>query len=161
LWSWGCNNAWRLGDGTDINRNSPTHIGTDNDWQSVSAGAAFSMALKTDHSIYVWGYAGYGSLGNGGGAEVQIPTALGICNLATEQFTNSAVNVFPNPTKNYLNITTTATLQKTIIYNLLGAKVYEQPYNETIDVSSFANGMYVVKFYTDDNAVFVEKFVKE
>ncbi|WP_395043602.1 T9SS type A sorting domain-containing protein [Flavobacterium sp.] len=161
LWGWGRNAGFSLGNGTETNILSPTQIGIDSDWQMVSAGGASSIGLKTDNSIYVWGFAELGALGNGGGAIVTVPTALGTCTLANENFTKTQITIYPNPTKNTLNITTTIPLHKIIIYNLLGAKVYEQAFNESIDVSNFASGVYVVKFYGEDNVVFVEKIVKE
>ena len=161
LWAWGYNNSFRLGDGTNITRLSPVQIGLDNDWQKISTGGAYSIALKSNNSLYTWGFANLGALGNGGGAIVTVPTALGTCTLANENFTKTQITLYPNPTKTMLNITTTTPLQKTIIYNLLGAKVYEQAFNEIVDVSSLSSGVYVVKFYGEDNVVFVEKIVKE
>jgi len=38
LWAWGYNAAGQLGDGTNTNKNTPTQIGTDNKWVSISAG---------------------------------------------------------------------------------------------------------------------------
>jgi len=35
LWAWGINSDYQLGDGTDIDRNSPVLISDDTDWQSV------------------------------------------------------------------------------------------------------------------------------
>ena len=87
-----------------------------------------------------------------------IPNRVNLSNL---EYLNNKITIYPNPTKNTLNITTTTPLQKTIIYNLLGAKVYEQAFNEIVDVSSLSSGVYVVKFYGEDNVVFVEKIVKE
>jgi alpha-tubulin suppressor-like RCC1 family protein len=162
LWAWGSNNGFKLGDGTNINRLIPTHIGTLTSWQTVSAGAGHSMGILNNYSLLECGDNGFCQMGTGNNVGViQTPTPLGACNLATSQFGNTTVTIFPNPTKTTLNITTKATLQKTVIYNLLGAKVYEQPYSDIIDLSSLANGMYIVKFYSNDNAVFVDKFVKE
>lgn len=44
---------------------SPTKVGTDSDWISVSAGDDHYVGLKADHSIRVWGGNRYGQLGNG------------------------------------------------------------------------------------------------
>lgn len=51
---------------------------------------------------------------------------------ATEQ----GGNVTTEPT----NINTITPLQKIILYNLLGNKVYEQVYNSSIDISFLATG---------------------
>jgi len=163
IYHFGTNTAGQNGNGSIAIQNfdTPIQIGVENDWTIICAGSDFVLAKKTNGNLYSWGYNYAGQLGIGNTIDQYSPVLVTTCNLATDLFAITAVKIFPNPTKNNLNITTTASLQKTIIYNLLGTKVYEQPYNETIDVSTLAKGMYVVKFYTDNNAVFVEKFVKE
>jgi len=66
LWLWGCNNCGQLGDGTTINKSSPvqTALGSNN-WKSISTGSTTMLALKTDGTIWGWGLASSGQLGNG------------------------------------------------------------------------------------------------
>ena len=65
LWCMGMANLGRLGDGTVINKSSPVQIGSLTNWSKVLAGAASygGMALKTDATLWGWGYGGYGRLG--------------------------------------------------------------------------------------------------
>ena len=65
LWSWGLNDKGQLGDGTTINKNVPTQIGTDNDWAIIDAAAATNLALKTDGSLWSWGNNASGQGGDG------------------------------------------------------------------------------------------------
>ncbi|WP_395065327.1 T9SS type A sorting domain-containing protein [Flavobacterium sp.] len=160
LWSWGWNNGYRLGDGSTINRNSPIQIGNSLSWAKISAGAGYSMAITNDNLLYVWGINNVGQLGDGTNSIIQIPTQLLCAPLSLNEFNKPKITIYPNPTKDILNITSTTALQKTIIYNLLGAKVYEQLYNETIDVSSLSIGMYILQVFSEDG-VFNSKFVKE
>jgi len=56
LWAWGYNDSGQLGYGRDTFRlNTPTRIGTDTDWASVTTGGSHTMAIKTDGSLWVWG----------------------------------------------------------------------------------------------------------
>ena len=65
LWTWGCNGSGQLGDGTTTNRSSPgTVAGGGTNWCAVSAGSRFTAAIKTDGTLWTWGYNAMGQLGN-------------------------------------------------------------------------------------------------
>jgi len=68
LWSWGPNNSsgnnyGQLGNGTTSPSNIPTQVGTATDWALASAGTSYSLALKTDGTLWAWGRETYGALG--------------------------------------------------------------------------------------------------
>ena len=66
LWTWGGNGTGQLGEGTTTNRSSPgTTAGGGNNWCAVSAGCRFTAAIKTDGTLWTWGYNGVGHLGDG------------------------------------------------------------------------------------------------
>ena len=88
LWTWGSNDYGQLGDGTTINHLAPTHVGTDINaashgdynmwllyerqrgyawasWVSVSIGNNYTVAIRTDGSLWAWGDNRYGRLGDG------------------------------------------------------------------------------------------------
>lgn len=67
LWSWGTGSIGQLGDSTtsDIPRPTPRQVGTDTRWASVTAGFYHTLALKTDGTLWSWGYNGIGQLGSG------------------------------------------------------------------------------------------------
>jgi len=69
LWAWG-NNAddWRLGavwDGDMTYTTTPIQVGTDSNWASVSAGGRHTVAVRTDGSLWTWGFNQFGQLGDG------------------------------------------------------------------------------------------------
>jgi alpha-tubulin suppressor-like RCC1 family protein len=66
LWVWGQNNYLQLGDNSATSRrSSPVQtaaFGTN--WKQVSAGVYNMAAIKTDGTLWCWGYGGYGANGN-------------------------------------------------------------------------------------------------
>jgi len=58
IWTWGYNGRGQLGLGdlgSATNRSVPTRVGTDNDWATVATGFYFTIAIKSDGSIWRWG----------------------------------------------------------------------------------------------------------
>ncbi|MGK0412159.1 MAG: hypothetical protein ACJA1B_000349 [Polaribacter sp.] len=72
-------------------------------------------------------------------------------------------SMYPNPTKNLLNISAKETIQKADIFNVLGKKVMSVNVNDTqasVDVSNLSSGIYLIKYNVND-AVGTAKFIKE
>ena len=65
LWTWGFNNTGQLGDNTGTNRSSPVQTITGGtNWKQVACGFDSSAAVKTDGTLWLWGYNAYGKLGD-------------------------------------------------------------------------------------------------
>jgi alpha-tubulin suppressor-like RCC1 family protein len=77
LWCWGKNNYGQLGIGNTTSKNTPTRVGTDNNWQSVFAGGSHTCAIKTDGSLWCWGRNTYGQLGDGTNTDRNTPIRVG------------------------------------------------------------------------------------
>ncbi len=75
---------------------------------------------------------------------------------------NATFNVYPNPVSDKLYIETEATIEAVTIYTVTGVMVYsEVDFNDnTINVSDFANGVYIMKVRTE-NGEAVQRFIKE
>jgi alpha-tubulin suppressor-like RCC1 family protein len=65
LWTWGWNTDGQLGDNTPTDKSSPiqTVCGGTN-WKQVACGAQHTAAIKTDGTLWTWGYNLYGQLGD-------------------------------------------------------------------------------------------------
>jgi len=65
LWLWGYNNYGNLGDNTTIQKNTPitTFTGGTN-WKQVSSGGYHTAAIKTNGTLWTWGYGARGELGD-------------------------------------------------------------------------------------------------
>jgi len=64
LWCWGQNNVGQLGNNTTTIRCTPVqefYGGTN--WKQVACGNSHTAAIKTDGTLWVWGYNGFGQLG--------------------------------------------------------------------------------------------------
>lgn len=77
-------------------------------------------------------------------------SAFNTCTLSTNQNQISGLQVYPNPTKNILNITTDLNSTKNIeIYDMVGKKVLVENIQTQLNVSSLVTGMYIVKITED------------
>ncbi len=80
-----------------------------------------------------------------------------------EQFTNNSdISIYPNPVNDYLVLTSlNRTISLVEIFNVSGHKVYSQQHGNTIDVSSFSKGMYLLKVCDSSGQVSTFKVIKK
>lgn len=65
LWMWGANNLGQLGTGDTTKRSSPVQtISGGTNWKQISCGNNHAAAIKTDGSLWLWGYNIAGQLGD-------------------------------------------------------------------------------------------------
>ena len=68
LWLWGANSYGQLGDNTVGFVQSPIQtISGGTNWKLVAGGTYITTAIKTDGTLWLWGYNSYGQLGTGSG----------------------------------------------------------------------------------------------
>ena len=65
LWTWGSNYDGRLGDNTTVRKSSPVQtIAGGTDWSKVASAGSHTAAIKTDGTLWLWGYNYHGQLGD-------------------------------------------------------------------------------------------------
>ncbi len=65
-WAWGINSFGQLGDNTVTSRTSPVSVvGGFSDWCQLSAGGSHTVAVRTNSTVWSWGYNAAGRLGDG------------------------------------------------------------------------------------------------
>ncbi|WP_160295188.1 putative Ig domain-containing protein [Geobacter sp. OR-1] len=76
-WAWGSNGYGQLGDGTNSVWTVPVKVANiDDALLSVAAGSYHTLALKSDGTVWAWGYNNNGQLGNGTTTDSFIPARV-------------------------------------------------------------------------------------
>jgi RHS repeat-associated protein len=82
VWAWGNNASGQLGDNTTANRTTPVQVkgpggnGFLGDVVAIEGGVFFSLALKSDGTVWAWGDGSRGRLGNGGTTNQTTPVQV-------------------------------------------------------------------------------------
>jgi len=80
---------------------------------------------------------------------------------SVQEIANNDYTIFLNPVDDILNISyLNSAILRIEIFDMLGRKVYSQSYKNTIDVSSFSKGLYLLKAYGTNSTVSVFKIIK-
>ena len=90
LYAWGLNDYGQLGDGTTVNRSTPTLIsftglGSGETIRNVAAGGEYSHAVTTQGRVYSWGFNTNGQLGDGTTVSKNSPTLISFSGLQSEE----------------------------------------------------------------------------
>ena len=81
LWSWGNGSNGQLGLGDTMSRSYPTQVGSFlNNWSTVACGDSFTVATKTDGSLWAWGWNEHSQLGLGDTTQRMAPEQVGLSN---------------------------------------------------------------------------------
>ena len=76
-YSWGVVIDDRPDRGDRVGGPSPTQVGSDGDWATVSAGFNHTVGIRTNGTLWAWGYNFYGQLGDGTKTNSFAPVQVG------------------------------------------------------------------------------------
>jgi alpha-tubulin suppressor-like RCC1 family protein len=77
VWAWGDNRFGTLGRGTITDHEvTPAPVSGLAGVTKIAAGCGFSLALRSDGTVWAWGYNSVGQLGNGGTASSAVPVKI-------------------------------------------------------------------------------------
>ena len=176
LWAWGVNTNGQLGEGTSSNRNIPTQIGTDTNWNTVQArNFATSMATKTDGTVWYWGANYNGEFGNGTSYDLnyyntpQQSPNICVATLSNPSFEkNSAFSMYPNPAKDEVTIQydlgfNDATIE---LYDISGRSISKNSISSStgdlqLNTSTYQAGVYIVVVKQNNGILLQQKLIIE
>ncbi|PLX11129.1 MAG: hypothetical protein C0594_04005, partial [Marinilabiliales bacterium] len=69
-------------------------------------------------------------------------------------------NVYPNPAYNIINIECQSSNNNVEIYNILGSLIYTATNKKAIDISSFSEGVYIIRIESNNHS-FTQQFIKK
>lgn len=102
-----------------------------------------------------------GGVVNKGGFSMNI-LAPNITNVNDGEHLVSTLNIYPNPTQDYLHISSNgSTIKQVSIVDINGRLTYHGNYQSMIDVSSFSKGLYIITILTDKDEQLHYKIIKE
>jgi alpha-tubulin suppressor-like RCC1 family protein len=80
MWCWGRNHKGQLGQGDTTDRSSPVQVGALTTWASIGTDegyGGFCLAVKTDGTLWAWGWDNYGQLGQSNTTDYSSPVQVG------------------------------------------------------------------------------------
>ena len=83
------------------------------------------------------------------------------CTMSAPVFEGVTATVFPNPFNNSLQIESNTIFKTMELYDVLGKQIFNQNFENQINTSNLAQGIYLLRLITEDGEVVVKKVVKE
>ncbi len=136
-------------------------IGEDIPGKAINDHFGYSVSLSANGSVVAIGAPQNDENGEGGGyVKIYTNSSEGI-----EDLPKQGIVVYPNPSKDIVRLTfSNNQVSKLIFTDIAGKEVFVKTNiqnTETIDLSDFSNGMYIIKAITTGNKVFTTQVVKD
>ena len=89
---------------------------------------------------------------------------LNFSSLANSNFSNNEIQIYPNPTSDYLNINTSENIKAVTVFDFLGKQIISKntfSNQEKIDLSNYNSGIYFVKIESENGKLEIKKIIKK
>jgi alpha-tubulin suppressor-like RCC1 family protein len=167
VWSCGWNFNGQLGTGSTNQEVTPVRINSLSNVVAMEAGFYHSLFVRNDGVALACGENQSGTLGIGSNTDATVPQVVsGACSPVgiNDLYREAQVSVYPNPAGRFLKVQSGSLISAIEIFNLHGEKVYASPREimipESIDLSAFAPGIYMVQVM-EGNSCITRKIVVE
>jgi hypothetical protein len=172
-WAWGSNgngssssgSAGALGDTTKTDKNIPTQIGTDTDWEKPQAGEYFSFCLKKDGTLWSNGRNTAGELGDGTQTIRLFPILVSCPIILTNIGFKDEIpglKIYPNPVNDILLIRNSDNLsiRKISVFDFSGKLIITvNGQTDRINLEGVAKGIYVLQIVSEGKS-YKKKIIK-
>lgn len=150
LWAWGPNIFGQLGDGTlAISQNTPIEIGTAGDWQLISVGNLYTVALKKDGTLWVNTNGELGDSTNTIKVSPEHIKTISCTPTAIEEqhIDTNDISLYPNPADEVVFIKNESHLvvDQINVLDMMGKVVLTTINTSSVNIASLAAGIYVVQ----------------
>lgn len=81
--------------------------------------------------------------------------------LSVDESTSPKFSIYPNPSKNVVNVQSSKEISHIKVFNQLGILVLSTITSENIDISFLDTGLYFMKIFTVDGSVGLKKLIRE
>lgn len=165
LYSWGRNNSGQLGLGDNSNRLVPTQVGSATNWYDVSGGDGFLLALNITGEIWSTGNNWAGQLGLGDTTNRNVLVQITCPSvLSNDDFLGQTkVIIYPNPSNGVFNILSQEN-NSIEVYDMIGKKILSKKLSigsSDLDLSNYANGMYLINVTNENGNTNIYKLIKQ
>jgi hypothetical protein len=109
-----------------------------------AVGAIVGGALDLTNSVYV--------------DSIVFDNTLGTADFG---YANNTISLYPNPAQEVLNISSSNSITKIEVYDLLGKKVASNINASNVNVADLGKGAYIVKVVQENGSVIAKQFIKE
>ncbi len=134
-------------------------------WNAVYGGDDFEESIgltrNNDGSYTIIGFSesNDGDVPGNNGDEDFWTVKIDASSLGIDDFSNQDIKVFPNPTSSKVMIATKYVVNSIEVYDLSG-RLLNTYSDNTIDMSYFQSGAYILKFYSNNNTV-LRRIIRE